>query len=286
MVKKEEEKDKKSKKTAAIVTFGVHAVVLLLCFFLLAWQPPDPPRPSYGVELNFGLDDAGSGDQQALTPAAQETQQPDNSPPPAQPEPVQETAPEPEPVAEPVTEAAAQPTDVSNADSPDYVEEKPTPKPTPKPVEKPKEKPAEAPPAYNPTQNTGTGKGAKANNNGDKPGAVGDQGSPEGKVDAKALYGNPGSGGGGGGSLDMAGWMWDAAPKPKDNSNEEGKIVFKVEVDDEGEIISIRTIEKTVSPAPERIYRQEVERLTFSKTSGSNVASKSTGTITFIIRTK
>ena len=110
----------------------------------------------------------------------------------------------------------------------------------------------------------------------------GDKGDPEGEIEAKALYGNKG---GGGGSLDMAGWEWDSPPNVNDQSNENGRIVFEIEVDDEGELISVRTIEKTVSIAVEKIYKQEVEKLTFSRTSQHAVAAPtSSGKITFIIR--
>jgi hypothetical protein len=62
----------------------------------------------------------------------------------------------------------------------------------------------------------------------------------------------------------LSGWRWDFEPNPPDTSNENGKIVFEIKIDDRGEIISVRTLEKTVSPEVERIYRQEVESLTFS----------------------
>jgi hypothetical protein len=54
-----------------------------------------------------------------------------------------------------------------------------------------------------------------------------------------------------------------------------------------GEIISVRTLEKTVSPSVERIYKNEVESLTFSPMSSNTTpAPVSTGKITFIIRSK
>ena len=131
----------------------------------------------------------------------------------------------------------------------------------------------------------GKSESADNSNQGDKPGQTGDQGNPEGKVDARALYGNPG--GGGGPALDMSGWNWDNLPKPADVSNEEGRIVFEIKIDDEGEIISIKTIEKSVSDPLVKIYRSEVAKLTFSPTSdNSRPAPTSTGRITFIIRAR
>ncbi len=85
----------------------------------------------------------------------------------------------------------------------------------------------------------------------------------------------------------MTGWIWDFAPDPKDTSNENGRIVFEIKIDDMGEIISVRTLEKTVSPAVERIYKNEVESLTFSPiSSNTSSAPVSTGKITFLIRSK
>ncbi|MDQ3394148.1 MAG: hypothetical protein M3512_08560, partial [Bacteroidota bacterium] len=76
-------------------------------------------------------------------------------------------------------------------------------------------------------------------------------------------------------------------PRPNDQSNETGLLVFEVKIDDQGDIISVRRIQGSVSPAIERVYRAEVEKLTFSKLSGNtSAAPTSTGTITFRISSK
>jgi len=122
-------------------------------------------------------------------------------------------------------------------------------------------------------------------NFGDNTNKVGDKGDDEGDLDARALYGN--KGGGGGSSLDMSGWLWDWVPQPNDPTSESGKIVFEIKIDEQGEILSVRTIERSVSPAVERIYREEVQKLTFSKTSeNTQPAPLSAGKITFIIKAK
>ena len=120
---------------------------------------------------------------------------------------------------------------------------------------------------------------------GSKENEAGDAGDPEGTVDSRALYGKSG-GGGGGPSLDLAGWRWDYEPKPNDNSNENGRIIFEIKVDDNGEVIGVRTLETTVSPRVVQLYRQEVEKLTFSPLSNAIPAPISTGKITFLIRSK
>ena len=87
--------------------------------------------------------------------------------------------------------------------------------------------------------------------------------------------------------LEMVGWTWDAVPQPKDETEESGKLVFEIKIDDLGEVIAVRTLEKTVSPVVERLYKDALAALTFSKTSDNTTrANVSTGKVTFILRTK
>ena len=73
-------------------------------------------------------------------------------------------------------------------------------------------------------------------------------------------------------------------PQPEDDSEDIGKIVYKIAVDQDGYLVRIEVLTSTVSPATERKYRQAVEKLTFSKTSDYKPASQSYGTLTFIIQ--
>lgn len=297
--------EKKNDRLGMGISLGIHAAILILFFFLLAWKEPFPPLQEYGIEVNFGLDNAGSGETQPTTPA-------NNNPAPVEdPAPQEPAAAEEEITPEPETESQvqqqAEPEVVEQEEAapveaarvtqqqPDVVPVKETPvekKTQEKPVEKetPKLNPAAAYP--NKTSNTsgasgkeGDSKEPAKSNQGDKPGTTGDQGNPDGKIDAKALYGNPG--GGGGPALDMTGWNWDRLPQPQDNSNASGRIVFEVKIDQDGEIIGIRTLEKSVPDPIVNIYLAEVRKLTFSRTSdNSRAAATSTGKITFIIKSK
>ncbi len=273
------EQENKNMRKGIFISVGIHAFLLLIMFFLLAWSAPDPPIPEYGIEMNFGTTDVGSGDVQPKTPPmeAEEIAE-EEAEPAAEPEEEVEEVVEETPV-----EAVTQP-----IESP-VVEKKPEKKPEPKPkkitpkkeVKKPVEKPKPKPKV----KNTYPGKG-KSDGNPSKSGdgddnKAGDKGDPKGSLDSKSLYG---SGGKGGSSLDLAGWKWDRLPRPNDTSDESGRIVFEIKVDDQGEVVSVRTIEKTVSPAVERIYKAEVERLTFTRTSGGQAAAISTGRITFILK--
>lgn len=106
-------------------------------------------------------------------------------------------------------------------------------------------------------------------------------------IDTRGLYTGTGNDKKAGASLEMTGWIWDAVPHPKDNTDEIGKLVFEIVIDDTGEIIGIKTLEKTVSPLVEQLYKEEVAKLTFSKTSKElRYAATSTGKITFILQYK
>ena len=285
--------EKKNKTIALAVATGFQVLLLLLFFFLVAWRRPDPPLPEYGIELDFGLDNTGSGQtpEPEPTPVVEEAVE---EPTETEVEEVMEvevdvpepdveeiteaevTEPEPEPAEEVVTETQVEESPAVVEEVKEQVKEviaKPEPKPNPAPKPKPKE------------ESLYPGETKKASNQGDDADKVGDKGKEDGKIDERAIYGARGSADGA--SLQMAGWDWDNIPRPNDSSNENGRVVFEVTIDDQGEIIGVKTIEKTVSPAVERQYRLAVEQLTFSTTSDNvRPAPTSTGRITFIIRAK
>src|SRR5688572_5073360 len=84
-----EEKETKRKRIAFVTSAGIHGIILLLFLFSMAWRAPNPPLPEFGIELNFGDSDVGSGDIQPETPTANEQQ-------PVEEEPIvqEETQPE------------------------------------------------------------------------------------------------------------------------------------------------------------------------------------------------
>jgi outer membrane biosynthesis protein TonB len=278
-----EEREKKNKRIAAATSIGVHVALLIIFLFAVAWRAPDPPLPEFGIQLNFGLDAQGSGDVQQETPVgsdekAEETDQAQE----VQQEKVSESQPaETTPVEQPVTNKLESPEVVKE----EKKENKPVDKPKEKVVEKKEEKipvKEEVKTAYKPNAEKTESKTGKPGSQGDDTDKAGDKGDPKGTLDANALYGKAG-GGAGGSSLDLAGWKWDEIPKPNVPNNESGRVVFEIKVDDAGEIISIRTIERSVSLEAENICRKEIEKLTFTK-SGANVPSVTTGKITFVVR--
>ncbi|MBL3655706.1 hypothetical protein [Fulvivirga sediminis] len=289
--------DNKNKRAGLIVAALSHAVVLLICLFILAWKAPDPPLPEYGIMVNFGTSEVGSGDVQPTQPVStsEEIEESAPEPTPETAEEVVEEVSESEPVEtiEPETAEPVSATPVTPEPSPDV---QPVEKETPKKPEVKKEEKKEEPkkettpkpvtkPANGADGKDGDNKTPQDANQGNSNNKDGDQGKEEGSLDSRALVGSTWNGGGS--SLSMTGWMWDFIPKPTDKSDENGRIVFQVKIDDRGEILQVKTLERSVSPAVEKIYKAEVEKLTFSKTAdNTNTAPVSTGTITFNIKSK
>jgi protein TonB len=90
-----------------------------------------------------------------------------------------------------------------------------------------------------------------------------------------------------GASLELIGWIWDNIPQAQDTTSETGKLVFEITIDDLGEIIAVKTLEKTVSPLVEQIYKDAIAKLTFSKTTENRTyAATSVGRVTFLIQAK
>jgi len=290
-----EQQEKKNRRIAAATSIGVHTLLFILFLFAVAWRAPDPPLPEYGIELNFGLDNEGSGDIQPEVPSGSEQPSEDDANQSKdaqqqeedQPEVSKEVIPqETKPIEQPVVTKLENPVTVKEEKKVETkpVEKKEPPKEVVKTEVKPKETVTEVKGTANTTadKTTTDNKEGKNVSHGDDTGKTGDKGDPKGIIDADALYGKAGGGDGGVG-LDLAGWNWDNIPKPNVPNNESGRVVFEIKVDDSGDIISIKTIERSVSLEAENICRKEIERLTFSKT-GSSVPPISTGKITFIVR--
>jgi periplasmic protein TonB len=297
-----EEKDKKNRQAGIYFSVGTHIAVLILFIFLVAWRAPNPPLPEFGIELNFGTSDQGTGEVQPETPAnkaeSEEEAMPD-APPEEVTEEVEEAVETPvEEVTEPVEAVTEEATKAVEEIVPvtEQETEAPVKKPEKKPevvkkpvVEEKKEEPKPPKLLYPGKKDGAAGtsgdskKPANANQ-GDKANAQGDQGDVDGSVDARSLYGN--AGGSGDGVLEMAGWMWDEAPDPKETTSQSGKIVFEVLIDERGDVTSAKVISYTVSASLVKIYQAEVERLTFSKTTSGPAPPSSKGKITFIIKEK
>ncbi len=294
----EEQKERKNRITGIAVSVAMHVLLLVLFMFILAWREPDPPLPEYGIELNFGMEEQGSGEVQPETPVTEESTeeeaQPDEANVEEVPEEIIEEAVEAiEPVEEVVEEVVEQPVP-NKQESPEVIKEvKETPKEEvkPKPVEKKEEKkpePVKTEPVKT-EQTTGAKEEGKADtpakkSEGDDAQAVGDKGEPEGELNADAIYkGKPG-GGSDGPALNIVGWIWDEVPRKKDASSENGTITFEFTIDEDGYVIAVRTLQRSVSPSVAKFYEEQLQKTTFSRTgTGAIKPGNTKGTVTFNI---
>ena len=298
----------KKQVKASLGTTGVCALVLLIMMLTSAWDTAQSGLGdgTYGggIEVNLGDATQGSGDDQPMTPTGNPNAT-DTENPPAQ----EEAAPAPAPAESTPAEAKAEASETFTAPKSDgeikdvkkdvkpvekTPEKKITEKPADKPVEKPVEKPREVNPqaVYQPkksgnTASPGNGEGKKgsAGSEGDDEGKVGDKGVLGGTPGANVYTGKPGTGGGGSGGLDLNGWTWEKQPSPVSANNESGRVVFEIVVNEDGELESVKTLEKTVSNETEQACRREVQKVSFSKT-GTNVPQRSVGRVTFVFTSK
>lgn len=270
--------EQKNRRIALITSIGIHAFVLLLLLFIVAWRAPNPPLPEFGIELNFGMDAQGTGNVQPRTPPAA-------AEPKVEEDPVEEIPePQPEAVTEEVVEqpvekevVSEQPEVVAKTESPVVVEEKKEVKPA-EPKEKPAEKkpevkpevkevPKEVPKAvYKPkTESTEARQGTSGTtgNQGDDANKTGDKGDPAGDINAKALYGKRGGGGGG---VSMTGFGTFGYPDintPSLPNESNGIYEFRVHVDAEGYVTRVETVQRGLSLEAERRLKATIQNLQF-----------------------
>lgn len=293
----------KNKRIAAATTFVVNAAILLLMIFIGSWKMAGEGEGDYpGIEVNLGFDDQGSGDVEPMTPIGDEKATDDEEAPAEKvEEPVEEKVAEPKVTPPPAETKVAETSKVLTDPNSDVEikekpkEEKPVEKVVEKKPEVPVEKPVEKKPDPVPTavykkpagtdatkSGDGIGKQGTEGNQGDDVGKEGNKGVPGGTPGAAVYKGTPG--GGDGGSLELNGWDWDNIPKPNIQDGETGRVVFNIEVDENGELIRYTKESGTVSASAERACVAAIQKLTFTKKSGAKVPPVSKGKITFVIR--
>lgn len=306
--------EEKNRREAAIYTALVTGAVLCLFYFITIFKETEQLKPDYGIEVNFGTSDKGSGDIQTYNKANDLKEKIESAPEASKAK--KDVAPpvvKPvEPKVEKVVKAPAKEETAitSKVESPVKVKEAPVKaKPTPvKPAETAKPAPA-APAKVEPVKPTpvppkpdagslyskpgaktggngtvGTTSKPGGNNNGDgAKGEVGDKGDPKGKIDAPLYSGKPGGGGGtgsaSGSSLSMTGWKYARALSVNDNSDETGSIKFQIKVDDQGEVLSVSVLSSTVSRSVVNLYKAAIEKMNFVPTGSGSRPAVSTGTI-------
>ena len=272
--------EQKSRIQSAVITVLVQVLLFLAMYFIVVWEQANPPKPTYGMELNLGFSDLGSGDQsQVLANTLENSAREDaarGEVTPVQQE-VVPTNPSKTVSTKPSTNQSSTPPSPlkgeTTANAQPAKEEKKEVSPNPTVVEQPK---------VDQRAIFGAGgKSGKASPSGGSTGqgnshTKGDQGSPTGT--------GKGAAGGAGYSLDLAGWDFASRPAINDRvSTRNGRIVFKITVDGSGKVVQAIPLEYNVSNAVLAYYRQVVNQLDFKK-SGAAAADFSTGKITFVVK--
>ncbi|MEI6864855.1 energy transducer TonB [Flavicella sp.] len=218
------------RKSAVITIVFMTSILMLMLFFGMKYV--DPPE-EYGIAINFGTSDIGSG-----PPIVQETIK--SSPEPAQPK--QEVTKQQETLEKEVIEDVV----TQNSEEAPVIQKKEVVKKvTPKPQKKPKEieKPVveEAPKPSEETQNALSNLLNGNKSDGDISTGEGDddttglKGNELGDPNSSKYYGNAGSGGDG--NYNLSGRSPLSRPIIKPDCNEEGIVVVRIEVDKSGKVI-------------------------------------------------
>ncbi|WP_019986643.1 hypothetical protein [Rudanella lutea] len=290
--------------------FAVTLLVLIILFLVTLSQTIPQPPPIQFVEVNFGTDAVGSGSIQTYNKPSDSKNAVDVKKAEDRPNPkvtttnrVERTpvAPVPKVAETKVNKTVSEkPVIASKVESPVSVPEKAEPKRTEAP------KPTPAPPRAEPAKKVetvdpnalykrssggggsngtvGRASGTGGNNNGDDRSGVGDKGNPDGKIDAKEYYGKPG-GSSTGVAFNVAGWSIGNKGIDKDASDESGKIVFRIRVDQRGDIVAVNVVETQVSPSITDFYRRQIQRLR-PQPKSSVVPEISTGTVVINVRSR
>ncbi|WP_426491989.1 hypothetical protein [Hymenobacter sp. 102] len=285
------------RREALIGTVVLHAALAAL-FIFTVFKGPDPPLESLGgdgVELNYGVDEVGSGDIQSQAPANESQNREDSRPPAAQPDP---TPPQPTAQPDPTPPSEARVVTSEAEESP--VTAPPVEKPAPQREEVKPEPPrpkVDQRAVFTPRANraegggngvNGTSNAPTGNNNGDNPGTVGDKGDPRGTYGGTAYSGEPGSGGRGtspgSGGLEMAGWAFVTRPNVPALDNNSGFVRFKIKINADGEVEAVTKVAGNVTPAQEKVCRDALENVEFRRTSSAEGGATGFYTFRFTVR--
>ena len=227
---------------------------LLMSLDIFAYTPPDPPIPEEGVEVNLGDSDFGLGD--SPEPATQAT----NYAPPASQEQVitqrsEATVPMP---------SSPKPGNVTN----------PAAEAKPQPENKEPEINRNA--LFPGKRNQNTGGGSQGTTQGS-----GNQGQSNGNANSNNYTGR----GGGNGNYSLAGRSAVSLPKPEYNSNQQGKIVVRIWVDQQGRVTRVEAPYKESTITTGSLVEQAKTAARRARFNASTSApEEQIGTITYIFK--
>ena len=246
--------EKKDKGIAIVGTIVVHALAVLLLFFM-AFRTPLPLPGEEGVEVDLGMMDQGMGNIQPEKPAIPMAAQPQQ----------EESKKEEDIVTQNDEEAPA-------IEKPKVVKPKQE-----KPVEQPK-------PQVN---NRAMYKGSNSPQAGGSEGITGqpgDQGKPNGLAGIKNYDGNGGKGNGTG--YDLGGRGAKSLHRPDDDFSEEGKIVVDIWVNRAGQVVRAEVATKGTEIFNNTMRQKAIQaakRSTFAADPNAPEEQHGTITYTFVI---
>lgn len=242
--------DTKYKRKSALYTSIVGVLILLLLFtFGLTYF--DPPK-EYGIAVNFGTTDYGSGDRQpteALKPANSDPE-PVEEVPEEQVEATEPAVSEPEPAEEVITQNDAEAIAIKKAEEERRMKEANERAERDRKAEEERQR-LEAERLKREQQEREQAAkrkslddlmGGFSEQNGNADGGegdddrAGDKGKPTGDPNASGYYGVGGSGSGGDYQLGNRNAL--SRPKPSYDCNEEGRVVVTITVDQSGKVIA------------------------------------------------
>ena len=236
-------------------TVIVLLAMLLMSLNIFAYEPPDPPIPEEGVEVNLGDSDFGFGD--SPEPASEATSY---APPASQEQVITQRAETTTPIP-----TSPQPGNVTNPAA--------EIKPQPEKKEPEINKNALFPGKRN--QNSGGGSQGVTQGNGN-------QGKPDGNPNSNNYTGNGGSGNG---NFSLKGRSAVLLPKPEYNSNQQGKIVVRIWVDQQGRVTRVEAPYKESTITTGALVEQAKTAAKRARFNASKDApEEQIGTITYIFK--
>ncbi len=248
----------KNKLISGGITALFLALIIIVCL-AFGYDPPDPPIPEEGVEVNLGNSDLGQGD--APTPEASEAS----------------SAPRPAAATEQVSTQKTVRTTPINTSTKSSTAKHDNPTPTTTKPEPPKE------PEINQKAIFNGNKAKKNNSNNGSQGntsTAGNQGKVGGDANSNRTDGNPGKGGPG---FSLSGRSAKALPSPNSSTQKQGKIVVKIWVDRSGNVTQVSAPEKGSTLSDANLVAQSKAAAMKAKFSANEDAPEvQTGTITYI----
>jgi protein TonB len=262
--------DTQHKRKSAVIT-AIILILFIIGIFNYGMKYLDPPI-EYGLAINLGTSEVGSGEPVEKTKAQETSQQEE-----VVEEQIEET-PEETIKEEIITNDTAEEVPVVEK----KVEKKEAVKETPKeekPKEKPKPKPSkETTDALNSLLNGTSKDGANTGEGDDKQSGV--KGNEKGDPNSDKYYGNSGSGSGG--NYNLAGRKALSKPIQKPDCQEEGTVVVSIEVDQSGKVTkAIPGVKGTTNSAPCLLEPAKQAALKTKWSADANALSKQRGTIIY-----